>query len=213
MMRSLLVHAPTATLVAGAVCVAALAALAGCGGGQDAAIETALDPQLADRSLARLVAVPPDGVVVLSILHGDGPAPDLSDQPARSLGFVPGIALVETTPASARVLAAQAPAGSVVIWGSGAHVARLEPSLRNLLLQTMTDPGWHDVRLEVIATFAPQAADPTADLRDAGAQIGSYAAGIATIRVTGETLLDVLAHDDLRAVSKPSLQRPTTGRR
>lgn len=194
--------------------VAALAALllvVGCNDG-DAALKAALDPALADGSLARLAAAPAGEPLVFSIRHGGEPEPDISEHPASSLAYLPGMALLKADPADAQALCEAAAPRTVVIWGAGTDVAKLDPTLRRDLLQSMTVPDGHTRPLDVIATFDP-ASDPTADLQNAGATIGSYAAGIATMRVTGETLLDLLAHDDLREVAKPSLQQPAQGDR
>jgi hypothetical protein len=180
---------------------------AGCAS-QRTPLATALAPLADAPSLARL---PDDATapVVISVRHGDQPAPDLPPDQVRSLAFVQGLALLEVQPGASEALAGVPAGQDVVVWGSGVAIAKLGPALRGQLARVAASGNWRTTVVPAIATFAAPADDVVAQLVARGAGVGSASGGIVTVSATADVLLDLLNRPELLSLQSPTHQRPT----
>ncbi|HPF34862.1 MAG TPA: hypothetical protein P5571_13300 [Candidatus Krumholzibacteria bacterium] len=200
----------TSRLLLGGLLLAALA-LAGCAA-KGPALTRALESRVDDRSAARLPQGEDQGALVVAVVHGREPAPDLSAELARPLAFVPGVALLEVVPEASDVLKRLPDHQQVVVWGPASAVARMAPSLREVLARRLADGRWQDADVNALATFRDTDADLVSQLATSGARMGSCRDGVCTLTAAPEFLLDLLARSDLSALEAPTTLQPASGR-
>ena len=175
----------------------ALVLWAGCNGSQDRLVP------MTESSTARLGKIAADEPVVVSLAEKSLPA-----TAGRSLGKFGDLQLLEISHADLPELSS---AGQATVWGASRNVNKLDPRLRNKLLQMLAMDTWEGKTVDAIATFTTPTTNLPDELDRRGFRVGSLQDGIATLSGSPDALLDLLAYEPLRSLKLPNLLQPASG--
>ncbi len=183
--------------------LALLAAMSGCKDQVPEELSGLADQQ----SLHRLILLPVDSNLLLS-LHSDGvlgKLPDLGSE-GKDLGRFGPVRLVLVNRSQVSALAQVESLTELVLWGDDQSLNKIDPLLRNEILKGLAQPQWRQQVYSVIGVFTEGNDELKQSLLDNGAEIGSVAGGVVTLKATSEVIFDILTRDDLRQLKKPMTQ-------
>jgi hypothetical protein len=171
--------------------------------------EEPLADLLDEASQTRLEALSADANVLLSLqseapLEGALPL----EEGGRRLGGTGNSVLLEVPRAALSQLADLEGLTSVVVWGGGEIVRRLDPFLRKELLARMDSPPKRDEPLSMIATFQEGADDYAQQLAALDVKPRSIVGNVATLDASPETAFKILALPSLVKLSQPQQRHP-----
>jgi len=168
-----------------------------------------LDGLADQKSMDRFAALPADADLLLCLQAESvlGKLPNLGSE-GEQLGRFGPSTLVKVNRDMVPALTKVEGLKSMVLWGDGQAVSKLDPMLRNSLLGEMAQADWRETAHSVIGTFDEDSAGLKEALTAAGAHPRSVSGGIATFDATSEVIFDILAWDNLRQLKKPTLMRP-----
>ena len=162
----------------------------------------------APSSLQRLVALPEDSALLLS-LHSDGvlgKLPNLGSE-GRDLGRFGPTKLILVNRNLLPDLAKVDGLTELVLWGDANTVTKMDPMLRLEILNGMAAANWRDQQYSAIGTFDQDVVNLGSSITEAGASVGSVTGSIITFTATSEVIFDILLRDDLSLLKKPDLQQ------